>query len=227
MVAFALIGLAMAVLIVANVVSGAVAAGYYRIGVLKSIGLTPAQVVVAYLSRVGVPALAGCVAGVVAGNLLAVSVLRQSADAYGVGSQHVPWWASVAAPTGMLVLTVLAAFGPALRAGRLSATQAIAAGRAPNAGRGYAAYRLAARLRLPRPGHRPGRAVRPTRADAGDRGRDRVRGHRGDLRVRAERLAGPGRGHPEPCRPPSRWRSRRAARAAVRARSRRRNRTRR
>jgi putative ABC transport system permease protein len=127
-VAFALIGLAMAVLIVANVVSGAVAAGYYRIGVLKSIGLTPAQVVVAYLSRVGVPALAGCVAGVVAGNLLAVSVLHQSADAYGVGSQQVPWWASVAAPTGMLVLTVLAAFGPALRAGRLSATQAIAAG---------------------------------------------------------------------------------------------------
>ena len=131
MVAFALIGLAMAVLIVANVVSGAVAAGYYRIGVLKSIGLTPAQVVVAYLSRVGVPALAGCVLGVVAGNLLAVPVLHQSADAYGVGSQTVPWWASVLAPAGMLVLTVLAALGPALRAGRLSATQAIAAGRAP------------------------------------------------------------------------------------------------
>jgi putative ABC transport system permease protein len=150
-VAFALIGLAMAVLIVANVVSGAVAAGYYRIGVLKSIGLTPAQVVAAYLSRVGVPALAGCALGVVAGNLLAVSVLHQSAEAYGVGSQTVPWWASVLAPAGMLALTALAAFGPALRAGRLSATQAIAAGRAPNAGRGYAAYRLAGRLRLPRP----------------------------------------------------------------------------
>jgi putative ABC transport system permease protein len=51
----------------------------------------------------------------------------------------------------MLVLTALAAFGPALRAGRLSAAQAIAAGRAPRAGRGYAAHRLAARLRLPRP----------------------------------------------------------------------------
>ena len=150
-VAFALIGLAMAVLIVANVVSGAVAAGYYRIGVLKSIGLTPAQVVVAYLSRVGVPALAGCVLGVVAGNLLAVPVLHQSAEAYGVGSQSVPWWASVLAPAGMLILTVLAAFAPALRAGRLSATQAIAAGRAPASGRGYGAYRLAARLRLPRP----------------------------------------------------------------------------
>ncbi len=150
-VAFALIGLVMAVLIVANVVSGAVAAGYYRIGVLKSIGLTPAQVVVAYLSRVGGPALAGCALGVVAGNLLAVPVLHQSADAYGVGSQTVPWWASVLAPAGMLVLTVLAALGPALRAGRLSATQAIAAGRAPASGRGYGAYRLASRLRLPRP----------------------------------------------------------------------------
>ena len=150
-IAFALIGLAMAVLIVANVVSGAVAAGYYRIGVLKSIGLTPAQVVVAYLSRVGWPALAGCVLGVVAGNVLAIPVLHQSAGAYGVGSQSVPWWASVIAPAGMLALTVLAAFGPALRAGRLSATQAIAAGRAPNAGRGYAVHRLAARLRLPRP----------------------------------------------------------------------------
>jgi putative ABC transport system permease protein len=150
-VAFALIGLVMAVLIVGNVVSGAVVAGYHRIGVLKSIGLTPAQVVAAYLGRVGWPALAGCLAGVLAGNLLAVPVLRQSADAYGVGSQHVPWWASVAAPAGMLALTALAALGPALRAGRLPAAQAIAAGRAPRAGRGYAAHRLAARLRLPRP----------------------------------------------------------------------------
>jgi putative ABC transport system permease protein len=51
----------------------------------------------------------------------------------------------------MLVLTALAALGPAWRAGRLSAVQAIAAGRAPRSGRGYAAHRLAARLRLPRP----------------------------------------------------------------------------
>jgi putative ABC transport system permease protein len=150
-VAFALIGLAMAVLIVGNVVSGAVVAQYHRIGVLKSIGLTPAQIVVAYLSRVGLPALAGCVAGVVVGNLLAAQVLNQSAGAYGVGSQQVPWWASVAAPAGMLVLTALAAFGPALRAGRLSAAEAVASGRAPRSGRGYAAHRLAAGLGLPRP----------------------------------------------------------------------------
>jgi putative ABC transport system permease protein len=150
-VAFALIGLVMAVLIVGNVISGAVVAGYQRIGVLKSIGLSPAQVVVAYLSRVGWPAVAGCLAGVVLGNLLAIPVLQGSARAYGVGAQQTPWWASIVAPGAMLVLTALAALGPALRAGRLSAAQAIAAGRAPRAGRGYAMHRLAARLRLPRP----------------------------------------------------------------------------
>jgi putative ABC transport system permease protein len=150
-VAFALIGLVMAVLIVGNVISGAVVAQYHRIGVLKSIGLAPAQVVAAYLSRVGWPALAGCVAGVVVGNVLAAPVLSQSSGAYGVGSQQVPLWASVAAPAGMLVLTALAALGPALRAARLSATEAIASGRAPRPGRGYAAHRLASRLGLPRP----------------------------------------------------------------------------
>jgi putative ABC transport system permease protein len=149
--AFALIGLVMAVLIVGNVVSGAVVAGYYRIGVLKSIGLSPAQVVLAYLSRVGWPAIVGCVAGTVAGAVLATPMLSQSAGAYGVGSQSVPWWAMVVAPCGMLALTAATALGPSFRAGRLSATAAIAAGRAPSAGRGFTAHRIAARLRLPRP----------------------------------------------------------------------------
>ncbi len=195
-VAFALIGLGMAVLIVGNVVSGAVVAGYQRIGVLKSIGLSPAQVVLAYLSRVGWPALGGAVAGVLAGHVLAIPVLQDSAGAYGVGRQQVPWWASAVAPAGMGVLVLLAGFGPALRAGRLSAAQAIAAGRAPRAGHGYAAHRLASRLRLPRPAARAGGAVRPAGPDRGDARRHRVRRHRGDLRVRPARLAGPGRGQP-------------------------------
>jgi putative ABC transport system permease protein len=150
-VAFALIGLIMAVLIVANVISGAVIAQYQRIGVLKSLGLTPAQVVAVYLSRIGWPALAGCLVGVAGGYALSVPVLHQSAGAYGVGQQHVPLWALVLAPGGMLAITLLAALGPALRAGRLSAVAAIASGRAPGTGRGYAVHRLAARLRLPRP----------------------------------------------------------------------------
>ncbi len=149
--AFALIGLVMAVLIVGNVISGAVIAQYQRIGVLKSLGLTPAQVVAVYLSRIGWPALAGCLVGVVGGYLLSVPVLHQSAGAYDVGSQQVPLWALVLAPAGMLAITLLAALGPALRAGRLSAIEAIASGRAPATGRGYAVHRLAARLNLPRP----------------------------------------------------------------------------
>lgn len=150
-IAFALIGLVMAVLIVANVISGAVIAQYQRIGVLKSLGLTPAQVVAVYLSRIGWPAVAGCLAGVAGGYLLSVPVLHQSAGAYGVGSQQVPLWALALAPAGMLAITLLAALGPALRAGRLSAVEAIASGRAPGTGRGYAVHRLAARLNLPRP----------------------------------------------------------------------------
>jgi putative ABC transport system permease protein len=150
-IAFALIGLIMAVLIVFNVVSGAVVAQYQRIGVLKSIGMTPGQVITVYLNRIGWPALLGCVIGVVVGDLLSAPVLGKSAGAYGVGHQSVPPWVLLAAPLGMLALTMLAAFGPALRAGRLSATEAIAAGRAPRTGHGYLAHRLLSKLSLPRP----------------------------------------------------------------------------
>jgi putative ABC transport system permease protein len=150
-IAFALIGLIMAVLIVSNVVSGAVVAQYQRIGVLKSLGMTPGQVIAVYLNRIGWPALVGCVIGVVVGDLLSTPVLGKSAGAFGVGRQSVPPWVLLAAPLAMLALTMLAAFGPALRAGRLSATEAIAAGRAPKSGHGYLVHRLLSKVSLPRP----------------------------------------------------------------------------
>ena len=149
--AFALIGLFLSVLIVANVVSGAVVAGYRRIGVLKSVGFSPAQVVVSYVARVGVPALVGLVVGLVGGNLLAIPVLTKSAQSFGVGKQLVPLWVDVLTPVVMIVLVAITAVLPALRAGRMSAVQAIALGHAPRQGRGYAMHRLASRLRLPRP----------------------------------------------------------------------------
>ena len=149
--AFALIGLFLSVLIVANVVSGAVVAGYRRIGVLKSVGFSPAQVVIAYVARVGVPAIIGCVVGLVGGNLLAVPVLTKSAQSFGVGKQLVPLWVNLLTPVVMIVLVAATAVLPALRAGRMSAVQAIALGHAPRQGRGYSAHRLASRLRLPRP----------------------------------------------------------------------------
>jgi putative ABC transport system permease protein len=151
LVAFGVLGLIMSVLIVANVISGAVVSGYRRIGILKSIGFTPGQVVAAYTGQVTVAAVVGVLAGLVLGDVLALMLLRQAANAYGVGTLGVPVWVDVAVPLGMLVLVGLAAVAPSIRAGRLSATAAIAAGRAPRQGHGYAAHRMFGRLRLPRP----------------------------------------------------------------------------
>ena len=141
----------MSVLIVINVVSGAVVAGYRRIGILKSIGFTPAQVVGSYAGLITVPAVAGCLGGVVLGNALSVPLLGSTATVYGVGALGVPVWVDVLVPCAMCCLAGIAALLPSLRAGRLSAVQAIAIGRAPAAGRGYAAHRLLGRLSLPRP----------------------------------------------------------------------------
>jgi putative ABC transport system permease protein len=149
-VAFALIGLALAVLIVATVVSGAVLAGYHRIGVLKSIGFTPAQVATSYLAQLGVPTVAGCAAGAALGNYWVLPELNNSAGAFHVAHQTVPLWINVTVPLGMCLLAGLAALVPALRAGRLSATAALAA-RQPRRAHRYGAHRLASRLALPRP----------------------------------------------------------------------------
>jgi putative ABC transport system permease protein len=151
-VAFGVLGLVMSVLIVVNVVSGAVVAGTRRIGVLKSIGFSPVQVVATYVLQIGVPAMVGCVLGVVAGDLLAVPLLGQAAQVYGVGSLAVSTWVDVAVPLGMLGICCAAALLIALRAGRMSAVQAIATGRAPRPSHGYGAHRLLGRIRrLPRP----------------------------------------------------------------------------
>jgi putative ABC transport system permease protein len=165
-VAFGLLGLVMSVLIVANVVSGAVVAGTRRIGVLKSIGFSPAQVVASYVLQVAVPALAGCVVGVVVGNLLSVPLLGQTAEVYGVGTLAIPLWVDLVVPLAMLGLAGVAALLIALHAGRMSAVQAIATGRAPRAAHGYGAHRLLGRARLlPRPATigLAGPFARPTR----------------------------------------------------------------
>ena len=151
LIAFGVTGLVLSVLIVINVVSGAVLASYRRIGILKSLGFTPGQVAAAYTSQAMIPATAGCLAGLVIGNLLAGPLLGRTATVYGVATLGVPAWVNAAVPGALIALTGLAALLPAVRASRLSAVQAIAAGRAPAAGRGYLAHRLLGRLRLPRP----------------------------------------------------------------------------
>jgi putative ABC transport system permease protein len=151
-IAFGVIALVISVLIVVNVVGGAVVAGTTRIGVLKSIGFTPLQVVGSYVLLVAVPAVTGAVVGVVCGNLLAAPLYQQNAQVYQVGVLGVPFWVDVAVPLTVLALTVAAAVGPASRAGSMSAVQAIATGRAPKPRHGFFVQRALAKLTsVPRP----------------------------------------------------------------------------
>lgn len=147
-VAYGIIGLVLAVLITANMVSAAVAAGYRRIGLLKTIGFTPAQVTVAYLAQTGMPALAGAIAGTALGNRWVDPMLNSGGPDNAVA---VPLWINLTVPLSLIALTELAALVPAARASRRPAVQAIAAGQAPWAGRGYGVHRFAGKLALPRP----------------------------------------------------------------------------
>jgi putative ABC transport system permease protein len=150
LIAFGLLGLAVAILIVANVVSGAVVAGFRHIGVLKALGFTPTQVLVVYLAMVSVPAIAGCVLGTVLGNVLARPLLSQAFRNLGAEGIGVPIWVSLAALLGVPLTVALSAFVPATRARRLPAAEAISAGSAPHSGRGQRVQRWLSGTRLPR-----------------------------------------------------------------------------
>lgn len=167
-VAFSVLGLAMSVLIVVNVVAGAVVAGFRAIGVQKALGFTPAQVVAVYAGQILAVCVPACLLGVVLGWLMAKPLLAETAEAYDVpGAAAVPGWTLLAVLLGVPVIVGLAALGPAVRGGRLSAVQAITVGRAPRSGRGFRVRRALAATRLPRqvslglgtPFTRPGRAT--------------------------------------------------------------------
>ena len=146
---YAIMALLLAAVIIAAVTAAAVTAGYRRIGVLKSIGFTPAQIAATYLAQLGIPALAGALAGTALGSLWALPHLQET-PVFRV-TVAIPVWIDIAVPAGTLAVAGLAALLPAVRAGRLSAVQVITAGQAPRTGRGHAAHRLAARMPLPRP----------------------------------------------------------------------------
>jgi putative ABC transport system permease protein len=149
---FGVLGLIVAIVIVGNVVSGAVVAGFRHIGVLKALGFTPRQVVAVYLTMVSVPAVVGCVLGVVAGSFAVRPVLADGFDNLGLGGGvGVRPWIWAVALLGMPALVVVTAFVPAMRAHRLSAAEAISAGSAPRSGRGLRVQRRLGGLRLPRP----------------------------------------------------------------------------
>jgi putative ABC transport system permease protein len=151
LMAFGALGLVMSVLIVGNVVASAVGTGTRRIGVLKAVGFTPAQVVRAYIAQALIPAAVGASLGVLAGHLLAVPVLAEAQDVYSTSSLAVAPWVDLTVIAGVLGLVAATAWASALRAGRLRTVDALAVGRAAAAGRGRWAVRLAGRLPLPQP----------------------------------------------------------------------------
>jgi ABC-type lipoprotein release transport system permease subunit len=151
LVVFGVLGLVVAVLIVGNVVSGAVVSGFRHIGVLKALGFTPRQVVMVYVVMVLVPAVVGCVLGTVAGYVGAQPLLENSFKGLGFGGQvGVDLRLMLALLVGVPIVVILAALVPALRAYRLSAAEAISAGSAPRTGRGLRVQRWLGGTRLPR-----------------------------------------------------------------------------
>ncbi|MFC0097005.1 FtsX-like permease family protein [Micromonospora marina] len=151
LVAFALLGIVMALLVVGTVVAGTVGVATRRIGILKALGCTPAGVVRAFVAQTLLPAAVGAVAGTVTGNLLALPVLAETEEIYGSANTTIAWWVTVLATGGVLAVVTLTAWAAALRAGRLRTVDAIAVGRASGPARGRWASRLAARLPVARP----------------------------------------------------------------------------
>ncbi|WP_164540351.1 ABC transporter permease [Streptomyces abyssomicinicus] len=151
LLAFGVLGLVMSVLVVGNVVAATVGTATRRIGILKAVGFTPAQVVRAYVAQALVPAAAGTALGVLTGHLLAVPVLAETEEVYGSTALAVTPWIDAVVVAGALGLVAATAWASAWRAGRLRTVDALAVGRAARPARGRRAARLAGRLPLPRP----------------------------------------------------------------------------
>ncbi|MDQ0989156.1 ABC transporter permease [Streptomyces sp. V3I7] len=168
---FGILGILVAVLIVANVVSGAVISGFRHIGILKALGFTPGQVLAVYLAMISAPAVLGCALGTVCGNLLARPFFEFVFTGPDAGVFHdsvgIAPWVNVVALLGVPAVCLLAALAPSLRARALSAARAISAGSAPRAGRALGIQRRLAGTRLARsvslgmglPFARPGRSA--------------------------------------------------------------------
>ena len=150
LIAFGVLALAVSVLIVLNVVSGAVVSGYRDIGVYKTIGYTPGQVVRVFVATMAVPAVAGTVVGIPLGTVVGQPLLDKAFSSLG-GRQSISLSVEVLCLLGVPLLVALTAYIPARRAARMSANAAISAGAAPQRGRALKIQRQLAGSRLPRP----------------------------------------------------------------------------
>jgi len=165
--AFGVLGVIMAVIILASVVSATIAASARRIGILKALGCTPGQVVRTYCMQAMIPCVLGVVVGTAVGTYGATVLLKSTGEGLSTGTPPLTMWIELLVPFAALALIVATAVLAAGRAGRMSVLEALAAGRTPGAGRGRRAQRLLARSPLPRsislglaaPFTRPARAL--------------------------------------------------------------------
>jgi putative ABC transport system permease protein len=138
------------VLIISNVVSGSVISGYREIGILKTLGMTPAQVINVLTLQIVLTAFAGCLIGVPLGALASVPFLQDTAHALGLPA---PFTATI--PLGLAVFVAILAIATITvivvgwRAAHSSAVEALTKGSAPSQ-RGTRLSAGLARLPLPR-----------------------------------------------------------------------------
>jgi putative ABC transport system permease protein len=152
LLAFGILALVASLATVVNLVLGTVLAGYRDIGVSKALGFTPFQVVASLVAAMTIPALPGCALGIPAGVALSLPLANQAAERLNLPSPSaVSPLAALLALGGILVGVMAAAALPALRAGRMSAVQAIAAGGAPRSPQAWGPSHRLQHLRLPRP----------------------------------------------------------------------------
>ena len=164
---FGVLGVVMAVIVLASVVSGTIGASARRIGILKALGCTPGQVVRTYCMRALIPCVLGVAAGTAAGTYGATLLLSSTGKDLSTGTPPLSMWIEALVPCAALALVVATSVLTAGRAGRMSVLEALAAGHTPAAGRGRWMQRLISRLPLPRsislglatPFTRPARAV--------------------------------------------------------------------
>ncbi|MBI3375126.1 MAG: ABC transporter permease [Betaproteobacteria bacterium] len=117
----AAISLAVAGILIMNVMLIAVTQRKREIGLLKALGATGRQIQMAFFTESAMLALGGAAVGVAAGEF-GRSIISQI---YPAIPFEAPWWALVAAPVTAVVTGILFTVAPARRAARLDPVQAL------------------------------------------------------------------------------------------------------
>ena len=133
LIAFSTFALLTAVFLIANIISGVVLTSYCDIGVMKAVGFTPGQVRVVLAGQVLAPAVVGSVVGVLVGTIASGPIVRDTAESFGLPSAYTASGPVVIVVLGVALATcLLATVVPAVRAGGISAADAIVRGSSPS-----------------------------------------------------------------------------------------------